>query len=269
MQRHATGYSSEAVAKVTALYLEGHATRKVAAMLNMSSTTVAAIVKDVGISRDRIAATHLSRNLAVPRDWSFSPLTPEKAWLLGLLFGDGSLDKQGYLITLTSGDRDVIDHANQIMGGKIGIRSRQTHWDLQIGSKRLWQELHTLYSLTPNKSSTIRYPDITDAMKPHFVRGLVDSDGCWSSDKRSPKPKLLFFYLSLSMPFVEGLRTDLVNLVGVSSQSSIIVRPIKSGKGYVLSYRNREAVKIGEWIYASSMPQTRGERKFAYWSQFV
>jgi hypothetical protein len=256
---------SEDVAKITSLYIEGYSTRKVAVMLNMSPTVVSGIVKDAGISRDRIVATHLLRDVSVPRDWSFSPLTPEKAWLLGLLFGDGSLDKQGYLITLTSGDRDVIDHANQIMGGRIGVRSRQTHWDLQIGSKRLWQELHTLYSLTPNKSRIIQYPDISHTMKPHFVRGLVDSDGCWSSDKRSPKPRLLFFYFSLSLSFVEGLRTDLVSYVGVSSQSNIIVRPIKSGLGYVLSYRNQDALKVGEWVYAFSSDATRCKRKYEYW----
>ncbi len=113
--------SSEDSAKITALYLEGHATRKVAAMLNMSPTIVAGIVKDAGSSRERIAAWDLSSKRSVPSNWSFSPLTPEKAWMRGLIYGDGSLDKRGYLITLTSGDRDVVDHVNQIMGGKIGI----------------------------------------------------------------------------------------------------------------------------------------------------
>lgn len=204
--------SSEDSAKITALYLEGHATRKVAAMLNMSPTIVAAIVKDAGISRGRIAAWDLSRKRSVPSNWSFSPVTPEKAWMLGLIYGDGSLDKRGYLITLTSGDRDVVDHVNQIMGGKIGIDSRQTYWNLQICSKRLWQELDTLYSLTANKSSTIQYPDIADAMKPHFVRGLIDSDGCWYSDTRSSQPRLKFQFLSLSEAFIKQLRQDFITL---------------------------------------------------------
>lgn len=132
--------------------------------------------------------------------------------MLGLIYGDGSLDKRGYLITLTSGDRDVVDHVNQIMGGKIGIDSRQTYWNLQICSKRLWQELDTLYSLTANKSSTIQYPDIADAMKPHFVRGLIDSDGCWYSDTRSSQPRLKFQFLSLSEAFIKQLRQDFITL---------------------------------------------------------
>jgi intein-encoded DNA endonuclease-like protein len=262
-------YTSEDVNKVVACYQQGHATRQVATMVGLSPTIVAKIVKDAGISRERIAAWDLSRKRSVPDDWSFSPLTPEKAWMLGLIYGDGSLDRRGYLIPLTSGDRDVIDHVNQIMGGKIGIDSHPTYWNLQICSKRLWQELHTLYSLTPNKSSTIQHPDIADAMKPHFVRGLIDSDGCWYSDTRSSQPRLKFQFLSLSEMFVKQLRQDFITFVGVSEKNHIQVRTVGEGKGYCLQYGNKDAKDIGKWVYAPSTSETRCARTYAYWDRFA
>ncbi|HEY4385952.1 MAG TPA: LAGLIDADG family homing endonuclease [Ktedonobacteraceae bacterium] len=261
--------SSEDVSKVTTLYLEGHAIRKVAAMLNISPTIVSGIVRDAGISRDRIVATHLSRNLTVPRDWSFAPLTPEKAWVLGLIYGDGSISKQGYTITLTSGDKDIIDKVNANFGGMLGCEDRKTYWILKINSIRLWQELYSMYHLTPKKSRTITYPKTLEAVEEHFVRGLIDSDGCWYSDIRSKQPRLKFCYLSMSKNFIEDFRERLLSLVGVSINSNIQIRNVRGQDGYCIQYSNKDAIKIGEWVYRSSSALSRGDRKYEYWRRFA
>jgi hypothetical protein len=199
-------YTTEGADRTVALYLTGLPTREVASLVGLSPTQVATIVKRAGVSRERMAALNFSRKRAVPDDWSFAPLTPEKAWMLGLIYGDGSLSSQGYGITISSGDRDVIDNINMMLGGGIGIVDRETYLDINICSGRLWKELRDLYGLHPNKSKTMQYPKIPVELQPHFVRGLIDSDGCWYSDTRSKSPRLIFTYESMSEHFVSDLR---------------------------------------------------------------
>ena len=110
------------------LYLRGFSIRQIAEIAGISKSTVGAIVKESGISRDRSTAQiwGCKRTTQVPFEWSFFPLTAQKAWLLGLIYGDGSLHNDGRRITITSGDRDVIDNVNHLFGGTLGIISSTT-----------------------------------------------------------------------------------------------------------------------------------------------
>jgi hypothetical protein len=260
-------YKDEKMENITDLYLQGLSARQIAEITGISKSTVGARVKELGISRDRSTSQiwGCKRTTQVPFEWTFFPLAAQKAWLLGLIYGDGSLSDDGRRITITSGDRDVIDNVNHQFGGNLGIiSSASTYWNIDIHSTRLWKELNSTFALVPHKSRVLRYPELSEAMNPHFIRGLLDSDGCWRSDIRNRQPKLIFQYVSLSLDSVQSLRVALVKFVGVSPR-----RNVSQGRGYSLTYSNQDAVKIGYWLYADSTPQVRCERKFTYWSQFT
>ena len=258
--------SREKIDQVTELYTTGLSTRQIAEKMGISKSVVGSIIKRAGIGRDRSISQTLGcrRSTCIPFEWSFFPLSPEKAWLLGLIYGDGSLRNDGLRIAITSGDRDVIDNINALFENSLRIRIRPTYWDIFIDSKRLWQELYTQFALTPNKSRILSYPELEASLQPHFVRGLLDSDGWWQTDTRSSRPKLIFGYISLSRAFVESLRADLITHVGVSPK-----RTVREGRGFVLKYSNFDAIKIGYWLYANSTPSDRCERKYVYWAQFI
>jgi len=259
--------SKDIIEKVHDLYLQGWSTRQIADVMGISKSIVGMIVKKSEIGRDKSTSQIIGckRATRIPFTWSFFPLTPEKTWLLGLIYGDGSLCNDGYKITITSGDFDVIDNINHLFEDRLGISSpTSTYQTIALHSRRLWKELNGNFALVPNKSRILRYPELPDGMKSHFVRGLLDSDGCWKTDTRNPQPKLVFSYVSLTRAFVESLRVDLIKYVGVSPK-----RTIHEGSGFVLLYSNHDAVKIGHWVYANSNSRNRCERKFAYWSQFA
>ena len=259
--------SKESKEEITDLYLQGLSTRQIAGALSISKSVVGEIIKQAAIGRDRSTSQILGykRTTRIPFTWSFFPLTPAKAWLLGLIYGDGSLSNDERRITITSGDFDVIDNINYLFGGGLRISSpTSTYQVATLDSGRLWKELNVNFGLIPKKSRRLCYPELPGEMKPHFVRGLLDSDGCWETDTRNPQPKLIFDYVSLSRDFVEALRADLTHFVGVSAK-----RTIHEGSGYVLLYSNRDAIKIGYWVYAHSTARDRCERKFAFWSQFA
>jgi hypothetical protein len=259
--------SKDMVERVTGLYLQGLSTRQIADALSISKSAVGTIIKKSGIGRDRSISQIFGckRTTRIPSTWSFFPLTSEKAWLLGLIYGDGCLSNDRYRITITSGDYDVIDNINHLFGDNLNISSPTSTYQIAtLHSGRLWKELNGNFGLMPNKSRQLRYPELPDEMKPHFVRGLLDSDGCWYLDTRNPQKKLKFSYVSLSLSFITSLRLDLINRVGVSAQ-----RHVRKGNGYILDYSNKDAIAIGRWLYTASTLATRCERKFAIWSQFV
>jgi hypothetical protein len=260
--------NQEKIDQVTELYVAGLSTRQIAERTGISKSVAGNIIKQAAIGRDRSRSQILGcrRSTRVPPDWSFLPLTTGKAWLLGLIYGDGTLSRQGDRVAITSGDRDVIDNINALFGNALAFDvTASTYWSIRIHSKRLWLELYAHFGLTPNKSRTLPYPSLEGAMKPHFVRGLLDSDGCWILDARNPQRNLLKFrYVSLALPFITSLRSDLIQYVGVSSR-----RKVCKGSGYIIDYSNKDAIAIGRWLYADSTAETRCIRKFAIWSQFA
>jgi hypothetical protein len=248
------------------LYTMGLSTRQIAQKTGISKSAVGSIIKRAGIGRDRSISQTLGcrRNTHVSFEWSFFPLSPEKAWLLGLIYGDGSLRNDGFRITVTSGDCDIIENINALFGNSLFIYTYPTYEVICLDSKRLWQELSLQFALTPNKSRNLSYPVLEESLKPHFIRGLLDSDGCWKLDTRSPMSRLVFEYASLSKTFVESLRADLIRYVGVSSK-----RTVYEGRACTLTYSNLDAIKIGYWLYANSSPRDRCGRKYAFWARFV
>ncbi|MGZ3647020.1 MAG: hypothetical protein ACXVCM_24565 [Ktedonobacteraceae bacterium] len=159
----------------------------------------------------------------------------------------------------------MIDNINHLFGDNLSISSpKSTYRAITLHSGRLWKELNTSFALVPNKLRILCYPELPDEMKSHFVRGLLDSDGCWYLDTRNPQKKLKFSYVSLSLPFITSLRLDLINHVGVSSQ-----RNVRKGRGFIIDYSNKDAIAIGRWLYADSSSETRCERKFDIWTPFA
>jgi hypothetical protein len=260
-------HSKDIFEEVNSLYLQGLSTRQIADATGIAKSVVGRIVKKSEIGRDSSTSQIVGckRTTHIPFTWSFFPLTPEKAWLLGLIYGDGSLYNDGRTISICSGDCDVIDNINHLFGDNLSISSpKSTYRVIALHSVRLWKELNGNFALVSNKSRTLCYPDLPLEMKSHFARGLLDSDGCWKTDTRNPQPKLIFGYVSFTREFVESLRVDFIRHVGVSPKRTVL-----EGSGFTLLYSNRDAIRIGHWVYTNSNSRNRCERKFAYWSQFA
>jgi len=98
--------SKDTIEKVNNFYLQGWSTRQIADVMGLSKSVVGKIVKQYEIGRDNSTSQIFGckRTRHIPFTWSFFPFTPEKAWLLGIIYGDGSLDNDKCKINITSGD---------------------------------------------------------------------------------------------------------------------------------------------------------------------
>jgi hypothetical protein len=251
-----------------ALFHRGYSTRQIAGALGVPKSTVARRLKDAGLARTRSQGQihGCRRETAVPSDWSFFPLTPEKSWLLGLIYGDGSLRKEGRGFVITSGDIDVLHNINRLFADRLWIRQEKGCATIQVNSVRLFQELATVFRLASCKAATLHHPVLLPIETPHFVRGLLDSDGSWSLDTRGDIALLTFRYTSIARSFVCSLRDTLVEHVQVSEKRRVTKG---AGRSWTITYANHDAVRIGHWVYAHSTPESRCARKYARWVQFA
>lgn len=253
---------------VLGLYAQGLSFSQVGEKVGISAASVQYHVTRAGITRTVGEATRLRRHLAdstlVPSAFSFEPLTPDTAWLLGLIFGDGHIDKSGWNFNVVSGDRDILENIQKIMGGRLRITNRlgANYGVIRACSARLVDELRK-YRMPSNKSAVLTFPEIPKVVLSHFVRGLVDSDGCFCMVGGRKRRYLRFAYYSMAAGFVESLRLVIASVLGHAVTSKLHVVTATGVRGLIIG--ERDAIKFGQWVYDCSSPSNRCSRKHAIW----
>ncbi len=105
-------------------------------------------------------------------------------------------------------------------------------------------------------------------MLPHFVRGLIDSDGSFYRKGPGKLSDLLAFcYACICGPFMQDLRDAMVQHAGVSQSLHVKSRLQRDTPNTVwfIKYSHANATKLGQLVYGPSTEAIRGERKHARW----
>ncbi len=107
--------------------------------------------------------------------------TEEKAYFLGLIMADGFVDKKEKLlgISLKNEDSYILEKLLSELKLESGLKSKKndTQKVIYVCSKKLVKDLKK-YSITPNKTFTIKFPRLREDLIRHFLRGYFDGDGC-------------------------------------------------------------------------------------------
>ncbi len=112
--------------------------------------------------------------------------TQEKAYLLGLLYADGSVDTGGKMrISLQEGDKDILYKLKEILGYTGPLHTidkgpgRYIQKCLCINRKTLTDDIIKL-GCPPNKAFKLKFPTndiVLSGLVWHFIRGYFDGDG--------------------------------------------------------------------------------------------
>lgn len=186
------------------------------------------------------------------------PLTDATAWALGLIVGDGCIIRHKGILRGVSilGDLDVCEKVRVIMAGNAPIRKIPGTHDLRFNNGPLAKSLVECWGITPDKSRTVPFPNITAPLIPNFVRGLWDSDGCVYALKIAGRSYPAVSFCSYSRVLIDRVASIAREVTGSR------VQPSAAGEGWIFGLANQKARTFADWLWKESTSEIRGDRKY-------
>jgi len=128
--------------------------------------------------------------------------TANKAYILGMLYADGTNNIKNHQIAISLQERDkhiLDDIKNEIQSDaplkfydyKSKNENHSNQFRLTVNSKHMSDTLNNL-GVIPNKSLYLSFPNWLDEnLYPHFIRGYMDGDGWISKDPKAPRVEIV------------------------------------------------------------------------------
>lgn len=198
--------------------------------------------------------------------------TKEKAYALGLIYSDGSIDKNGYAFSFVSKDYDQVYLFKSLLKSEHKICEIKSfdkktekiyvRYTIHICSKEMTKDLLNL-GLHNSKSFSCNFPEIDNRFIWHFIRGLFDGDGCISiMNKKDGK---LAFSLILSGELKDKIK-KIFNDIELNDTKDKIMYKNKDGVISSIKYTAyKDVKKIYDLIYEDSN-ELRLSRKYLIFS---
>lgn len=175
------------------LYLDNKSTPEIGKMFGVGHKVIAKILDECGIKR-----TGASRRQYKINEHYFDQIdTPNKAYILGFLYADGSncMSKRTVSISLAEEDKDILERIRLEIGNERPLEfidysdkhdfgyMYQNQYRLLLFSADICRALES-YGMVPNKSLILQFPTLNKELLPHFIRGYFDGDGCLCRGKK-------------------------------------------------------------------------------------
>jgi hypothetical protein len=169
--------SEKQCVEVINLYLSGETARKIGEKYSVNEATIRLVLRRNNIER------RVSRPVYFKDDNFFREIdTKEKAWMLGLIYADGSVsDRQGLRLGFARKDLELIHKIKRMVKSDAPIYvhpNGSVH--LKIMGKDFMRNLSN-WCVIGKKVHRLIYPNfLRQDLHSHFIRGFFDGDG-WVS----------------------------------------------------------------------------------------
>ena len=183
--------------------------------------------------------------------------TQEKAYVMGWFYSDGSnsVSPNVAKIDVAADSEDILHKIKEAIGSNARIKpiknsansyageNAQMLYRLGIYNKVVSKQIAAL-GICGNMTYTRTWPEwLSEDLEPHFIRGLIDGDGCISISK---KKGFLIGYWGTAM-MCDGL-SKVLTKVGVDHKHKID----KKGHHYIRITKQAECLKFADYIYKDS-----------------
>lgn len=180
-------FSNEQLEDIRQSYLDGESTVKIGQRYGISHQPIRKALERMGIDRDQ---KRFVRKYNLNENYFDNIDTPNKAYILGLLYADGSncMSKSTISISLQEEDGYLLEKIrNEIQSEKTleyldysnkddyGYKYKN-QYRLLLFSSHMCKSLNNL-GMIPNKSLKLIVPELRHDLYPHFIRGYFDGDG--------------------------------------------------------------------------------------------
>lgn len=246
------------IKKVLLLHEEGKTEEQIKEIMNLSRKTIRKILHKNNAT------------IKTPSEWLrkytinetyFSDLDHQnKYYILGFFYADGNVSKSDNNIQIALQDRD--SHILESMRQEFES-NRPLYFDnrnarnskhqnirmLSIDSEQMRNDL-IKWGVAPNKTHIIKYPDfIPDEMQHHFLRGVMDGDGCIART-RSGRHRCRTVSICGTYDFCVGAKEIIEKLCGVYC---CVTKHSGNGRKipvYVITVSGiYNSIKFLNWIY--------------------
>lgn len=181
--------------------------------LDRTKTAIDLKINRLGLKKDKYTYNH---------NYFENIDTPDKAYWLGFIYADGgvSINKKTnsceLSIKLQASDCEHLRKFNQALNGNVSVTfdTRKCNLNdkiyntcqIRFYSSKLVNDLGK-YGVIPNKTLSIRFPNINQKYYNDFIRGYFDGDGCiCENKKKNGKSSIAVNFACGTTDFLEDLR---------------------------------------------------------------
>lgn len=200
------------------------------------------------------------------------------AYILGFIYADGSIypSMRGKYLSITSTDKDIIFKIKRWLNSEHKITITKPTWKngkdryiLRIGNKNLYSDLQK-HGLYPNKSLTIRLPEISNRFFKDFLRGYFDGDGCVNLYLTKGKTQPLIIR-KLSVIFTSGSKSFLEDtLCKIKLQIDLKQNKVyNSHRSFQLRFATYDSMKLFEFMYKNTNKELFLSRKYKIFQKYL
>lgn len=172
--------------EIVKLYQEGLSSVKIASLYGVTHKTITKILDKKGVQR-----INSYRKYKLNEEYFDNIDTPNKAYILGLLYADGSNTESKCTISISLQVEDgyILDKIRQEIGSEKPLEfldysnkhdggyNYKNQYRLLMFSKHMCETLKDK-GMMPNKSLILQWPNfLRDDLYSHFLRGYIDGDG--------------------------------------------------------------------------------------------
>lgn len=180
--------------------------------------------------------------------------TKEKAYALGFLIGDGSIekDRDGLTVSLAIYDKEILYKISEWIGCRVVENNKMDRnkkifpdASIHIVNNQLIRDLKMLFGGRLKKER--RLPIIKKDLECYMLQGFFDAEGCITWGKRKDRDR---YWQKISFTSQLGMLIGVQNIL-LKNDIATRIRPKTDGDCYVLEICNKEKVlKTLDFLYS-------------------
>lgn len=234
-------------------YLDGMNFTEIAKEIHCAEQTAKEVVLEYGIELRDYRKESMKYN--IDEEYFNIIDTPNKAYVLGLFYSDGTVSKKTSTITLSLQERDVdilrkiqLDMKSNHPLVYVKLNDKNPNWSNQYSFSISNRPLHDSLikqGVIPNKSLILKFPEnLNVSLYRHFIRGYMDGDGFIS---KNPKEKRIS--MVGTRDFCEGVKNIIENELQVHCSICLCHGNSDSPTRTLRIAGGKQVKKFLDWLY--------------------
>jgi hypothetical protein len=237
-------FNEQQTQEIVDMYCTGTSCKQIGKELNCSKQTINALLRERDVAlRD---FSHCQQKYSINENIFEKIDTPEKAYWLGMLTGDGWItDNNDLGLSLEQSDkeyvyklRDFLQSDHPIVSKNNGLKkdgAPSISYELRLTNKKIVSDLRK-YGFHKDKTHYMSFPKLSEQLLPHYMLGLIDSDGSICLKTHYIKKNIKSLHISFIAP------TDFAEIF-----QQILIDKCKITKTKLGTQKNTNFVRIVEY----------------------